>query len=398
MTRTEMSHTRFGVDQLTVEFALAGHRFGLLTNDAARTARDAARPGRVALQQAGINLVRLFAPEHGLEANARDGAAVADGVDHLTGLPVMSLYGERLRPAPEDLADLDAVILDLPDIGARFYTYLWTMSFMLEACAEAGVRLIVLDRPNPLGGDLAAAEGPILEVENCSSFVGRASIPIRHSLTMGELARLLNGEWHLNAKLEVIPCAGWKRSMRWPDTGLPFVPTSPAISSFESALLYPGLCLFEATNLSVGRGTELPFQIVGAPWLDAQSVAEDFNSRRVRGLVAEEFAVTPSQNPFAGTDCRGVRLHITDEKCARPVKAGLHLLAAVIRRHRCHFQWANYHTVANPGGEGHFERLIGRIGIREVLEESPSDLDQRIPRWTSATGWAERAKDWLLYA
>jgi uncharacterized protein YbbC (DUF1343 family) len=350
------------------------------------------------LRHAGFNLVRLFSPEHGLGANATDGAAVADGRDPLTGLPVISLYGKRLRPTRESLADLDAVLFDIPDIGTRFYTYIWTLSHVLEACAEAGVPFIVLDRPNPLGGNLAAAEGPMLDSEKFSSFVGRAAIPIRHSLTAGELAHLWNAEWKLDAKLRVIPCSGWHRLMHWPDTGLPFIQTSPAIPSYESALLYPGICLFEATNLSVGRGTEFPFQGIGAPWLNAQPIVDDINSRNLRGQVAEEFEFKPSQSPFAGIHCHGVRLRVTADNCARPVAAGLQLLAAVIRHNRREFRWANYPTAANPGGEGHFEHLIGRAGIREILEELPPNLDQHIEQWTCAAGWAERTKSFLLYA
>ena len=393
-----MHHVHFGVDQLLDQTGLVEGRLGLVTNDAARTARDVDLRSRVALRQAGFNLVRLFSPEHGLGANATDGAAVADGRDPLTGLPVVSLYGERLRPTRESLADLDAVLFDIPDIGTRFYTYIWTLSHVLEACAEAGVPFIVLDRPNPLGGNLASAEGPMLDSEKFSSFVGRAAIPIRHSLTAGELAHLWNAEWKLDAKLRVIPCSGWHRLMHWPDTGLPFIQTSPAIPSYESALLYPGICLFEATNLSVGRGTEFPFQGIGAPWLNAQAIVYDINSRNLRGQVAEEFEFKPSQSPFAGIHCHGVRLRVTADNCARPVAAGLQLLAAVIRHNRREFRWANYPTAANPGGEGHFEHLIGRAGIREILEELPPNLDQHIEQWTCAAGWAERTKSFLLYA
>ncbi|HEY9170955.1 MAG TPA: exo-beta-N-acetylmuramidase NamZ domain-containing protein, partial [Verrucomicrobiae bacterium] len=182
-----MSRPLFGVDQVLVTPGLLRGRIGLVTNDAARTALDVRVRSRVALQGAGFKLIRLFSPEHGLGADTDDGAPVRDGFDPLTGLPVVSLYGNKLRPPRASLADLDAVVFDIPDIGARFYTYIWTLSHVLEACAEAGVPLVVLDRPNPLGGDLAAAEGPILDVARYGSFVGRAAIPIRHSLTAGEL-------------------------------------------------------------------------------------------------------------------------------------------------------------------------------------------------------------------
>lgn len=428
-----MSRVLFGIDQVLAKPGLLSGRLGLVTNDAARTALDPRGKSRLALQRAGFELVRLFSPEHGLGANAADGAAVSDGSDGLTGLPVVSLYGEKIRPPREALADLDAVIFDIPDIGARFYTYIWTLWHVLEACAEFGVRFIVLDRPNPLGGDLAMAEGPILDVARFGSFVGRAAIPIRHSLTVGELAQLWNaeGRWlfqdsvaadvsplhssesksgltsaatalkeerSICANLQVVPCSGWTRAMHWPDTGLQFVQTSPAIASYESALLYPGLCLFEATNLSVGRGTDLAFQVIGAPWLRAAEIVRDFNALQFAGVGTEATTFTPWLPPHAGMACEAVRLRLREPSFIRPVSVGLHLLATVIRRNREHFQWTKYPTAANPGGADHFERLLGRTAIRAVLEAAPRDLAARIRTWTAAAGWTERANACRLYS
>lgn len=392
-----MIQVRFGIDQVLGKPDLLKGRLGLVTNDAARTALDSNLKSRVALQRAGFNLVRLFAPEHGLGVDAADGAAVRDDFDAQTGLPVVSLYGEKLRPPRDTLTDLDAVLFDLPDIGARFYTYIWTLSHVLEACAEAGVPLVVLDRPNPLGGDLAAAEGPILDVARFGSFVGRAPIPIRHSLTVGELALLWNAELKLDAQLHVVPSSGWTRAMLWPDTGLPFIQTSPAIASYEAALLYPGLCLFEATNLSVGRGTLLSFQAIGAPWLKASEVAHAFNKAALTGIRAEATYFLPSLPPHANTSCSAVRLIVAESRDFHPVRAGLHLLAATIAAHRREFHWASYPTAANPSGEDHFERLIGQAGIRENLEASPPDLAELIDSWAAAPGWRKRVTSCLLY-
>ena len=419
---SRMSGVSFGIDRVLAAPDLLRGKLGLVTNDAARTAADSQLHSRLALQHAGFELVRLFSPEHGIAANAADGTAVADAIDPLTGLPIVSLYGERMRPPRESLTDLDAMLFDVPDIGARFYTYIWTLSHVLEACADAGVPLVVLDRPNPLSGDLAAAEGPILDTEKFSSFVGRAAIPIRHSLTMGELAQLWNAEWKLNAKLRIIRCAGWQRAMHWPDTGLPFVPTSPAITSYEAALLYPGLCLFEGTNLSVGRGTPLAFHGVGAPWLRAREVVGRFNEcslgpeRRspirhesdtithragsetgAPPIAAEAASFIPQLPPYIGERCEAVRLLVHDAKAFRPVAAGLRLMATIIELHREEFRWAQYPTAANPGGEGHFERLVGRAGIRETLEADSADLDARVKEWTEATGWRDRVRCALLY-
>jgi uncharacterized protein YbbC (DUF1343 family) len=388
---------QFGIDvALATPGALTG-RIGLVTNDAARTSRDPARLSRVAMQRARIRLVRLFSPEHGLHATVADGAVVDDAADSLTGLPVVSLYGKNLQPARETLADLDAVVFDLPDIGARFYTYVWTLWHVLEACAEFRVPLVVLDRPNPLGGILSDAEGPLLDVEKFSSFVGRAAIPIRHSLTVGELARLWNAGAESPADLRIIPCSGWRRAMHWPDTGLPFVQTSPASASYESALLYPGLCLFEATNLSVGRGTPLAFQAVAAPWLRATEIASRFNALNLPGVSAVETNFSPTESLFAEENCHAVRLVVRNPKLFRPVRAGLNLLALVISGHQDFFHWSNYPTAANPTGALHFEYLIGQTGVRETLEKNSPNLPALIEDWTTMPGWAERVKPFLLY-
>lgn len=392
-----MSGILFGIDRLLASPGLVTGRVALVTNDAARTARDPKLHSRVALQRAGLKLVRLFSPEHGIAARAPDGAAVADGVDPVTGLAIVSLYGERMRPPRESLTDLDAVLFDIPDIGARFYTYIWTLSHVLEACAEIGVPFIVLDRPNPLGGDLTAAEGPILDIAKFASFVGRAAIPIRHSLTVGELAQLWKAEWKLDTRLQVIRCEGWRRSLHWPGTGLPFVPTSPAITSYEAALLYPGVCLFEATNLSVGRGTPLSFQAVGAPWLRAEKTVEHFNRLSPTGVVAEATKFHPAISPHVGEYCPAVHLVVNNPQTFRPVATGLLLLATIIELHREHFQWAKYPTAANPSGEGHFERLVGRAGIRATLERGVAEVRPLIENWTAASAWARRVDPILLY-
>src|SRR5690606_27959068 len=377
---------------------LAGaERLGLVTNDAARTAADVERLSRTALLEAGIPIVRLFSPEHGLNATAPDGAAVPGGTDPVNGLPVVSLYGERMRPAPESLEGLDGVIVDLPDVGTRCYTYGWTMTHVIDVCAEKGLPVWILDRPNPLSGALAAVEGPILEPAH-RSFIGRHTIPLRHGLTLGELARLWQRECRPTAHVHVIACEGWRRDQLWPETGLPFVPTSPAIRRFEAALLYPGLCLFEATNLSVGRGTETPFEAVGAPWLDADAVAERLVARRLPGVVVTTDAFTPEADPYAGQRCAAVRFTVQDPTLVRPVALGLALLADIAALHPGAFAWMRYPTAANPTGAGHLERLTGTATIRDVISTVPESVDAAtIAAWTAADGWAERAGAVLLY-
>ena len=385
-----MQSVEFGIDVFlgkSVHVSRAA-RVAMVTNDTARLASNSKLSSRVALQQAGFNLVRLFGPEHGISAAAADGAHVADGVDPLTHVPVVSLYGSKVRPSAEELRDIDLVLYDIPDVGARFYTYIWTLSHVLEACAEAGKPLVVLDRPNPLGGDLRAAEGPMLDESKFSTFVGRWNIPIRYSLTIGELATLWNIERKIGADLRVVTCAGWTRDMQWPETKLSFVPTSPAIRDFETALLYPGMCLVEGTNLSEGRGTEAPFRLIGAPWIDGEQLAARFDALALSGIAATPVEFTPSSRKHAGARCGGVRLDVTDARALRPVAAGLHLIAAAIALDPGKFQW----------NAGHFDRLVGRGDVRQTLEMQAPGASAQVVEWTETGDWESRGKAHLLYA
>ena len=393
-----MQDVRFGIDRLVRTTAIPrSARIGLVTNDAARLAADVNAKSRVALRDAGFNLVRLFGPEHGIGASAADGAHVADGVDPLTRLPVVSLYGQTHRPAREHLDDLDVVLFDIPDVGARFYTYIWTLSHVLEACADARRPLVVLDRPNPIGGDIDACAGPMLDEAKFCTFVGRWNIPIRHGLTVGELATLWNVERRIGADLRVVHVEGWTRDMHWPDTALPFVPMSPAMPDYETALVYPGTCLLEGTNLSEGRGTDAPFRTIGAPWVEAPAVAERFNALALAGLRCEPVTFTPSGRKHAGEACHGVRLRIDAPRACRPVAAALHLLAIVIDFHRDRFAWSPYPTAANESGGGHFDRLAGTTTVRELLPQNVSGAADLIGAWTLTDGWSTRIRSRLLY-
>lgn len=392
-------HVRFGVDRLCDDVSVLGgaRRVGLVTNDAARLAANVPVHSRVALIEAGVPIVRLFGPEHGLSARADDGAAVRDGVDALTQLPVVSLYGERMRPTPESLTDLDVVLFDIPDVGTRCYTYTWTLYHLMAACEDASVPLMVLDRPNPLGGELGLAEGPVLELAH-RSFIGEDRIPLRHQLTLGELARLWHRERFPRANLQVIPCSGWSRAMRWDATALPWVPTSPAMPTFASAQLYPGTCLFEATNLSVGRGTDAPFRQIGAPWLDATMVLRALANDAPSGAEFHKVAFTPSIAPYAGERCEGIAISVCDAGVLRPVALGLKLLGVVMAAHRDRFAWAQYPTAANPSGGGHFERLTGRGDIRRELDTRSVPLDDAmLDQWTGTDDWNARVQHVLCY-
>lgn len=397
------SAIHFGVDTLLTWrlAALQGQRVGLVTNNVATSAQlpRPMTPTRLALQRAGVNLTKLFAPEHGLGANAADGAPIDNEIDPLTGLPVYSLYGATYRPTPAMLADLDLLLFDIPDVGVRFYTYIWTLSYVMEACAAVGLPLWVLDRPNPLGGELTAAEGPMLDEATVASFVGRWSMPVRHSLTIGELANLWNGERQLGVDLMVIPSTGWTRAQLWSATGLPFVPTSPAMPDFDAALLYPGTCFFEGTNLSEGRGTATPFRVVGAPWLQAQTVVDHFNAQALPGIVARAVQFTPLSSKHTGELCQGVMLHVLAAPALRPVAAGLQLLAIIIALHPQDFTWLPYPTAANGPGYGHFDLLSGRLDLRSALATlDPATANHTIRQWTVATDWAQRVQPYLCYA
>lgn len=392
---------RFGVDRVVGDPALlpSARRVGLVTNDAARLAGDSSRHSRTSLRDAGIALVRLFSPEHGLDAVGEDGAPMRDGTDLLTGLPVVSLYGERFAPPDEALADLDLLLFDVPDVGARFYTYVWTLSHVMESCARVGTPLIILDRPNPLGGDLEVAEGPMLDEEHCASFLGRWSIPVRHSLTLGELARHWAATRLPSLRLDVVPCEGWTRATTWPALALPWVATSPAMPTFASALLYPGMCLFEGTTLSVGRGTDAPFQGIAAPWLDParliDAVGKSLHDAGVRLVPGE---VTPAQPPYRGEACGQLRVAVDDAARLRPVTLALTLLAAAFRAFPGECAWAPYPTAANPTGGDHFMRLIGRRAIAQRLSETADPIPpHEIAHWADTGPWRRSVASALLY-
>ena len=320
-----MEQIRFGIDQLVaapLEWKSA--RLALVTNNAATTSDG--EPSRAALLRHGFNLVLLFSPEHGLSTQGADGVAQAGGVDPLTGLQVVSLYGDHFRPSMDALADLDLVLFDIPDAGCRFYTYLWTLTHVMEACASAGKKLIVLDRPNPLSGDLQKAEGPMLDEKNCASFIGRWNIPVRHSCTLGELALYFKATRVPGLALDIIKVQHWDRQQTVAQAGWLFVPTSPAIRDMETIALYPATCFLEGINVNEGRGTQDDFKICGAPWIDAVKLMELFNEQGVDGITATAISYTPEWGLYAGERCNGIRFTITDEALFRPVHTGLGLL------------------------------------------------------------------------
>jgi uncharacterized protein YbbC (DUF1343 family) len=334
-----------------------GRRAGLLGHAVSVTADG--RHAIEVLRGAGVEVVRLFGPEHGLRGLAAAGEEVAGGIDAGSGLPVVSLYGAKSRPSPEDLHGLDALVVDLQDAGVRFYTYASTMLLCLDAAVESGLEVVVLDRPNPLGGE--RVEGPLRDPAMPFSLVSVAPGPLVHGLTLGEMATIANKRREKPGHVSVVPMSGWRREMTWTDTGRPWRSPSPNLRSAEAAIAYPGTCLLEATNASEGRGTEAPFQLVGAPWVKAETVARE---AATPGFGLEPTTFTPAASAAApspkllGQPCRGLRVRVTDAAAARPFALGLRLLAA-LRRHR-EFTWVR---------EGAWlDTLTGTKAVRAALE------------------------------
>ncbi|HEY8182317.1 MAG TPA: exo-beta-N-acetylmuramidase NamZ domain-containing protein, partial [Thermoanaerobaculia bacterium] len=300
--------------------ALQGMRVGLITN---QTGIDrAGNPTIDHLRSApGVTLVALFSPEHGIRGAAD--ANVSDTIDSVSGLPIYSLYGETRKPKPEQLANLDALVFDIQDIGARFYTYISTLGLAMEAAAESKKKFIVLDRVNPIGGEFF--EGPLLKGDG--DFVGWHPIVIRHGMTVGELAKMFADERHIDVDLTVVPIRGWSRPMWQDEAGLPWINTSPNMRNLSEAGLYPGIGILESA-ISVGRGTPTPFEVIGAPYIDGERLAKELNAP---GVTFTPIRFTPDASIFAGKECGGVRMTITDRKALRPVATGV-MIATTLRR------------------------------------------------------------------
>ncbi|MFN2317654.1 MAG: exo-beta-N-acetylmuramidase NamZ domain-containing protein, partial [Gemmatimonadales bacterium] len=312
---------------LTDSLALvAGRRAGLVANMASVDRQGVSGVDR--LRAGGVNLAALFSPEHGFRGTAAPGERVASSVDSATGLPIYSLYGRTVAPTPDMLAGIEVLLVDLPDVGARYYTYISTTVEVMRAAGRAGIPVVVLDRPNPIGG---RAQGNVLD-SAFRSFVGMLSVPMRPGLTLGEQALLARSELGIAVDLRIVPAANWTRNMALDDAGLPFLPPSPNLKDLESLFHYPGTCLFEGTALSVGRGTSHPFHQVGAPWLDTTAVLALLRSAGLPGVrfVADTFTpVSPGDQKHAGTRVHGIRLVMTDRSTYDPTLTAVAMLVAV---------------------------------------------------------------------
>ncbi len=386
-----MKKVLFGVDVLREQNKTYKNiRLGLLTNNAATSCRG--ESSRRALLDAGFNIIKLFSPEHGLSTAGADGAQQDNHIDEHTLLPVVSLYGAHFSPTAADLADIDMLLFDIPDVGCRFYTYLWTMTHAMEACAKWQKPFIVLDRPNPIGGALQYAEGPWLDEAGCSSFIGRWNIPVRHSCTLGELANFFAATRVKNLDLRIVKIQHWNRNETAVAAGWPFVPTSPAIKDPVTALLYPGMGMLEGITVNEGRGTAAPFKQMGAPWMDGKKMLTAFNSLQLPGIDAGIINYIPAEGLYAGVLCYGLHFSITEEAYFQPVKSALLLMQKIIHLYPAECRQRLYPTMANPSGTGHLDKLTG---IKDSFEQLKSG---QLPLMTGVQKeWAAVITPYLLY-
>ena len=385
---------QFGIDiLLNSEPNWKNKPIAFLTNDAATTSTG--EKSRKALITKGFNIVKLFSPEHGINSKGLDGAKMDNEIDAITGLPIISLYGEKFAPTLQDLQDVEILIFDVPDVGVRFYTYLWSMTYWLEAAAQFKKQIIILDRPNPLGGNFQMVEGPILEI-NLKSFLGRFPIPIKHQCTIGELAQYFNEVENIKAPLEVVACKNLNREQLFYDWNKPWVATSPAIQNIEACLLYPGLCLFEATNVSIGRGSAYSFEWIGASWFNLPAITMVGQNILREDIKMESL---PIKLLIDGTliQHKGIRIKVLDPYHFNPVLNGLLLLKLVKDIHPQDFKWIPYPTNVNPTGENHLSLLLGIENSEELFNLPLKEWLSKMLQLLKVTYWEKDMEPYLIY-
>jgi uncharacterized protein YbbC (DUF1343 family) len=362
-----------------------GKRVGFITNQSAVSSS-----GELAIdvlhRHPGVNLVGLYSPEHGIRGNVEGGTKIASGSDAQTGLPLFSLYGATQKPTPEMLRGVEVLVFDMQDIGARPYTFVWTMAMAMEAAAAAGIPFVVLDRPNPI---TARIDGPLMQWEIKRDTIGQPitgyyPVPLRHGMTVGEIARYVNEEYDVGATLHVVPAAGWEGDEWLDETGLPWVNPSPNIRSLDAALKYSGLVLTEATNLTVGRGTDAPFSYLGAPWMDAPRILESMRKYELEGVRLDTVRFVPASPdpdawvPFRGEPVRAIRITVTDRDDFNPAFMTLALLTEIKRLHPAQFK------ITNEG----FTQMLGSRWARAAFDagEDPRAIAER---------WQREVREWM---
>lgn len=363
---------------------LSGKKVGLITNP---TGIDSKLTSIVDLlhDDPDINLTALFGPEHGVRGDAQAGASVEYYIDEKTGLPVYSLYGKTKKPTPEMLKDVEVLVFDIQDVGTRYYTYIYTMAYAMEAAKENDIPFIVLDRPNPQGGE--TVDGPVLEPE-FSSFVGLYPIPLKHGMTVGELATLFNKEFKIGADLKVIKMKGWKRDMDYDDTGLPFVLPSPNMPTVSTTFAYPATGLIEGTNVSEGRGTTKPFELIGAPYINSDELAGKLNALRLPGVKFRAASFTPTFSKHAGKLSHGVEIYITDREEFKAVPTGLHIIKTIQDLYPGDFEF----LAAN-----NFNLLIGNGWIMSRIKEGTTINEILKEYQVKQDAFKKVRKNYLLY-
>jgi uncharacterized protein YbbC (DUF1343 family) len=363
---------------------LRGKRVGLITNHSGRDRRGTSTIDLL-YRAPGVRLTALFGPEHGLRGAARAGESVATATDSATGVPIYSLYGQTYAPTPEMLRDVDVLLYDIQDVGARVYTFEWTMALSADAAGRLGKKFIVLDRPDPIRGDLV--EGNVLD-PRFRSFVGQYPVALRYGLTPGELLRYLVGTGQVSADVTVIPMQGWRRSMWWEETGIAWINPSPNLRSVDAAILYPGTVFFEGTNATEGRGTDKPFQLIGAEWLtDAGTIARELNGLGLGGVRFDSTSrAIETGYKFGGKTIPMIQVSVTDRSRIKPVEIGVRMLRAIYARHRAEWQWR----------QQSIDRLAGTDELRRAVEDGT--VDALLAKWSEESSkWKEEARKYWLY-
>lgn len=360
---------------------LSGKRVGVVTH-AAATLPDFT--GIVdALLQNGINITALFGPEHGFDGAGADATLIDHARDARTGLPVYSLYGAQQEPSTDMLTNVDVLLFDMQDVGVRFYTFISTLAQVMRAAARHQKEMIVLDRPNPLNG--VQIEGPLVDT-GLESFISAIPVPIRYGMTPGELAKWMHHHEKLDLDLTVIPMRGWSRTQWFDETGLPWIPLSPGMPQFSTTIVYPGTCLVEGTNLSEGRGTALPFEVLGAPWLDGYALAQAMNRLELPGVCFRPHYFIPTFSKYQDEKCNGIQVHVLNREIFRSVYTGLQILAACRAQNLEHFEFL---PTSWEGAAPHLDLLVGTSVVREGLENG-------IPVKEITQGWDEIATDFAV--
>ncbi|WP_226535507.1 exo-beta-N-acetylmuramidase NamZ family protein [Fictibacillus halophilus] len=373
-------------DQISL---LEGKNVGLITNPTG-VDRELNSVVDVLYNHPDIELKALYGPEHGVRGSAQAGQYVEFYTDPKTGLPVYSLYGKTKKPTPEMLEGIDVLVFDIQDVGTRFYTYIYTMAYAMEAAKENNIPFVVLDRPNPLGGE--QVEGPVLD-PSYSSFVGLYPIPLRHGMTVGELAKLFNEEFNIDADLEVVEMKGWKRSWPYEDSGLEWVLPSPNMPTKDTAITYPGAALIEGTNVSEGRGTTKPFELIGAPFINGDDLAEALNEQALPGVKFRSASFIPSFSKHSGKLSHGVEIHVTDEKLFQPVLSGITLVKTIHDMYPQDFAF----RAEDSAGKSFFDLLIGNGWVRDAIE-SGSSVEEIVNRYQDELNdFKEIRQNYLLY-